>query len=312
MTCPHCGQPLPPSGLPACAACGWTPTVAAAFPLARPALADPARWATPAMLAVGVASLLAFAYAFVPLVGIWAVDTATRTGGRAPAVLFTLADVGTLTALLLAAATALGCFAGWQYRCSTNLRSMGVRTSYPPALAVAGWFIPVVSAVLPGLVTAELAGCSAPADRPDLGGQARRLAWAWWAGSVTAMVGWVISVLASRPDELSTIRTNLANGDAVDTGAAHRLFAQQTAGRLIGAVLVLGAAVLVLVLIERVTALQYDRFEAAASGVPIAGLPGASPSGPPAVAIPVQAVAPRDAAAPATVPNASEGATIGA
>jgi hypothetical protein len=166
------------------------------------------------------------------------------------------AAVAPAVLILLSALASAGLFIAWLYRARRNLdRIDGARPRWGSVWAVAGWFIPVANAVVPGLVVADVArSCPAP-------GRAR-LTWlvaAWWsslvAGSIVGLAssrssgGIVITALYSSASEPvnQALRDQLAEFVG---GVAPRV------GDVVAVGLWLVAAVLAILLVRRVTARQ--------------------------------------------------------
>ncbi len=257
-------------------------------------------WATAALLLIAVSALTSLVYAFVPLVEVWQARQVASTGGNGAAAVVTLTR---LTVFLLLVLGHLGAWTSvlvWLYRAYANVRVFpGVRPAFPVGLAIGGWFVPFANLVLPPLVVRDLARASEPA------GRTRRLVWLWWAAYVLAGIGVVAGSGYADDPELSGIRAALAGGDSVDTGVAGRVFGRQVNGVLPAMALYLFAGVLLMVLIHRITAAQYDRIDllrrAPVQPVPAEPVPGPWPAAD-ATWHPVDAPA-----VPATGPDATIG-----
>jgi len=183
-------------------------------------------WANAAMLAVAVAALGVLTAAFLPLVEVWAVHRVARTGGGQPHLVVVLAQVAMAGGVALAHLVAGVCVLVWTGRACRNL-------GLPRGVAVALW--PVAAPFVLGRL-----------------GAGRWLAAAWWvawlAGAAAGAAGLLLGP-ASRDVDAA-----LADGRAVD--GAGGVLAAQVAARLPGAALYLGAAVLFLVLVHRITVAQ--------------------------------------------------------
>ena len=145
--------------------------------------------------------------------------------------------------------------------------------------------------MLPPLVFADLARRSVAPGGPRL----RWLVWLWWP--VYLLAGVAVAVGAALVDlrGLAGVRAALADGDTVDAATAGRVFGAEVADLLPAASVYLVSAVLLLSLVHRVTAAQYDRFDLLRQP-------------PPAPVVPV----PREPVEPSAVPAAAPDATIGA
>jgi hypothetical protein len=282
------------------------------------------RWAVATAVAVAVAALLELVRAFLPLVSVWLARRASAVGGESWGVVDVGLRVGGFALAGVAFAVAGVCFVGWLYRARANLAAVpGARPTFPAALAVAGWLVPVVNYVLPGLVVADAAAASAAGDAAA-GRRLRLLAGGWWVAFVAARVGDTVVLLRGlADDELAAVRAAMAAGETIDAGRALGAFGGEVAARLPVALLYLVAAVAALVLVQRVTAAQDARLggggahpaaPVAGPAVPAAGPPAAGPPAPvPAAPVPAAAVpAQRGAPAGETVPSGAAGATIGA
>jgi len=79
----------------------------------------------------------------------------------------------------------------WQLRAQANLRALGAKgLRFPPVLAVASWFVPVVNLVVPGLAVRELWKGSEPGTK-ESDWRSQRLdprVWAWWAAGLATAV----------------------------------------------------------------------------------------------------------------------------
>jgi len=217
------------------------------------------------MAAIAVAAVMLLLSVFLPLVEVWAVHRVAQSGGTGPGTVVTLADVvvggGFFVALLVAGVALLI----WLYRAYTNLSTFGdVRPKFPAPLAVVGWLIPVVQIVVPWLVLADLARCSAPPARLAAARPIRVLV-AFWG--ITYGLAWIAFVaglgISGDSSELVDISKTVSDGTTVDLGYAGQLLTQEIVRMLPGAVLLVIAAALGLLVIHRITMLQYDRFDAA-------------------------------------------------
>jgi len=93
----------------------------------------------------------------------------------------------------------------WQYRAHANLRVAVAGTRWPPLLAVATWFIPVVNLVGPPLAMRELWRASHP-DREDWRNTwTTPLLWLWWLLLVSS-AGLTVWALAPAWHDSATLR----------------------------------------------------------------------------------------------------------
>jgi hypothetical protein len=157
--------------------------------------------------------------------------------------------------ILMGAVGSAGLFIAWLYRARRNLnRIEGARPRWGSGWALACWFIPVANAVLPGLVVADVARNSVAA-RP-------RLSWlavAWWSAFVGASIAGLASVQPSRGIVVSALYSS--ESDRVSQTLRDHLadFAGSVAprpGDIVTVALWVVTAVLGIVLVRRVTALQ--------------------------------------------------------
>jgi hypothetical protein len=308
-----------------CPACGWGGGVPAPAP--RPPVRALNGWATAAVFTVAVSALTALVFAFVPLVEVWQAREVASTGGTGPAAVVALTRLGVFALLVLAHLAAWICVLGWLYRAYANLRAFpDVRPEFPVGLALAGWFIPFANLVLPALVVSDLARGSDPPG--PAGRRTRLLVWLWWP--LYVLSGLVAAVGSGYADDgqLAAVRAALDSGDTVDVGVAGEVFGREVAGLLPGMVLYLFSGVLLVILIHRVTAAQYDRIDLLRQGpAPVLAAPptlappplapvAPGPPGPGSVAPTLPGPRqPVDAAAPAfpisAVPATGPDATIG-
>ena len=161
-----------------------------------------------------------------------------------------------LAALIVTGAVAsAGLFIAWLHRARRNLERIdGARPRWGHGWAVAGWFIPVANAVVPGFVVADVADNSA-VPRP-------RLSWlvvAWWSAFVAASIAGLAS--ARSPHSIVVAALYSSESDPVSQVLRDQLagFEGSVAprpGEVVAVGLWLVAAVLAIVLVRRVTALQ--------------------------------------------------------
>ncbi|MCW2640496.1 MAG: hypothetical protein JWP76_2802 [Dactylosporangium sp.] len=234
MSCPHCGL-APAVDRSDCQGCGFGGRV-------RPV----SRTATAVIVAMAGAALTDLAWAFLPLAPVWAVHEAAVRGGQLPGVVLVASHVGVLALMALAHGAAWAFLAVWLVRAAGNARALGL-SRRPARRAVTAWFAPafVASAV------ARTSRCRRPAT----------LVWSWWLATLAGVVTMLAGTVLTWPRELSEILAQVLDGSTVDVDRAAELLGYQIAGRLPGAVLLLAAAVLGMVAVDRVTAAQYDRFD---------------------------------------------------
>lgn len=181
---------------------------------------------------------------------------------------FTYADVDDVfssvgtTSLVAVTLFAVGALAGavafiaWLYRARRNLDGMpDARPRWSPGWTVAGWFIPVLNLVLPYLVVVDIVRESAPPARSRL----VRLVGAWWL----VLVAWLVFVTAGVPSSQKVLVSMLYSSasDPVDEALRSQLVAQVgDVAPPLAEIAFLGfcavAAVLAILLVRRVTALQ--------------------------------------------------------
>jgi hypothetical protein len=206
---------------------------------------------TAAMVAIAAAALTHLLYAFEPLVPMWAVREAADRGGDTPG----LAMSGTTVSLIgLAAVTHLAavlCTVTWLYRAAANAKALGWVT-WHPALVVIAWWLPIVNWVLPAVVTTLVAAAS----------RARRWpVWAWWGTLVAGLAALAVGTALGYSYELDAMLDRVSNGATVDVVRATELLGYMVVGRLPGAVLLVAAGVLGIVVVNMITSAQYDRFD---------------------------------------------------
>jgi hypothetical protein len=156
---------------------------------------------------------------------------------------------------VMGAVASAGLFIAWLYRARRNLdRIDGARPRWGHGWALAGWFIPVANAVVPGLVVADVADNSAVPRS--------RLSWlvlAWWSAFVAASI---VGLASSRPSHgilISAIYSS--ESDPVNQALRDQLaeFEGSVApplGEVVAVALWLVTAILGIALVRRVTALQ--------------------------------------------------------
>src|SRR6266545_3004201 len=178
--------------------------------------------------------------------------------------------------------------AGW-----ATAATIGVATYALLGMGVGSWFLPVANLVLPGMVVADAARESVPPGDPRRRRRLVALVWSWWTVYVVATVAAFAGSFAGSTSERELLESRLRAGESVDVGRARELFGELVVARLPGALLWLAAAVLVIMIMHRIAAAQYDRVDALREGRP--------------GTVPVQ----RPPAPSSGVPEASTGATIG-
>jgi hypothetical protein len=221
-----------------------------------------AGWATATMLSVSGFALVNLLDAFNPLVEMWAVDRAASTGGGTPAAVARLTRLAALGLLVLLYGLGALCFLVWLNRCRRNLAAFAdARPSWPAGMTVAIWFIPLANLIGPPFAVTDVVRNSVPADRR---GRLIAAVRGWWA---LLLGGWVamglgLASLLGEVKELSRLREQLAAGETVDRALAAEVLGNQIAARLPSAALFVAAAVLLVVVVARVTEAQYARWDA--------------------------------------------------
>ncbi|GEM_PF-6299221 len=216
------------------------------------------------MIAIAVAALTGLLFAFTPLVEVWAVHRVNSVGGTGPGSVLAFADASTSIALLLTQLTAVICLMVWLYAAYDNLSVFAdARPQYSAGLAVGSWFIPLLHVIFPWLVLTDLVRCSTPPARQATGARLHRLVWLWAAAYGLAWIGLVYCFVVIDRTDTGALDTAVARGETVDAGLAGYLLTHQVAAALLSAVLWLATGVCALLVIHRITALQYDRFDAA-------------------------------------------------
>src|SRR6266511_221128 len=287
---PPPGPPVAPPGPPAAP----PPPAVMRPPAPSRRIRSLAGWATAATIGVATYALLGMVDAFVPLVGVWAAREASSSGASAPATMFMLLQDAISVAQVGCSLAAGVCFLVWLYRARANLGAFyDAHPRLPLGLAVGSWFLPVANLVLPGMVVADAARESVPPGDPRRRRRLVALVWSWWTVYVVATVAAFAGSFAGSTSERELLESRLRAGESVDVGRARELFGELVVARLPGALLWLAAAVLVIMIMHRIAAAQYDRVDALREGRP--------------GTVPVQ----RPPAPSSGVPEASTGATIG-
>src|SRR6266498_3895361 len=218
----------------------------------------------------------------------------SRRAGAAAATMFMLLQDAISVAQVGCSLAAGVCFLVWLYRARANLGAFyDAHPRLPLGLAVGSWFLPVANLVLPGMVVADAARESVPPGDPRRRRRLVALVWSWWTVYVVATVAAFAGSFAGSTSERELLESRLRAGESVDVGRARELFGELVVARLPGALLWLAAAVLVIMIMHRIAAAQYDRVDALREGRP--------------GTVPVQ----RPPAPSSGVPEASTGATIG-
>jgi hypothetical protein len=195
------------------------------------------------MVTLAAAALADLAWAFTPLAAVWAAHEAATHGGQLPGVVLVASHLAVLVAVAVTHVAAWALLAGWLQRAVANLRVLGLAQR---SVATA-WFVPAL-AVSAVARDSRCRRCGA-------------LVWSWWLAWLAGLVAMLAGTALTWPSELNTTLAEVLHGTTVDVGRAGELLGYQIAGRLPGAVLLLAAAVLGMVTVERVTAAQYDRFD---------------------------------------------------
>jgi Domain of unknown function (DUF4328) len=208
---------------------------------------------TAAMVALAAAAASALLWAFTPLASIWATHEAADRGGQTPGTVLILSNVAAIALVGLTHLTAWALLANWLHRVAGNARTLGW-SRWSAGLAAAAWFVPLVNWVLPPVIVAGVASAS----RYRRSGP---LVWSWWLAWLAGVFGLLAGTVLTWPAELADLFGKVLDGETVDVDRAVDLFGYQIAGRLPGALLLLAAAVLGIVVVGGVTAAQYDRFD---------------------------------------------------
>jgi hypothetical protein len=198
------------------------------------------------MVALAGAALTDLAWAFTPLASVWAAHEAAARGGQLPGAVLISSQVGVLALMAVAHVAAWAFLVVWLLRAEANVRVLDLGQR-PAGLATRASLVPafVVSAV------ARASRCRRPAT----------LVWSWWFAWLAGVVAMLAGTALTWPSELRDMLAQVLDGATVDVDRAGELLGYQIAGRLPGAVLLLAAAVLGMVVVDRVTAAQYDRFD---------------------------------------------------
>jgi Domain of unknown function (DUF4328) len=192
-------------------------------------------------------------WAFTPLAGVWAVHEAANRGGDAPGAALIFSYMGAAGLIVLTHAAAWIVLAAWTGRVAGNARVLGWRRG-SAGFASGAWFIPVANWFLPAFVVAGVARAS----RLRRAGLA---VWSWWLAWLAGVLALVVGTVLTWPVELADMFARVLDGETVDVNRAGQLLGYQIAGRLPGALLLLAAAVLGIVVVHGVTTAQYDRFD---------------------------------------------------
>ncbi|GAA1816571.1 hypothetical protein HC028_10380 [Planosporangium flavigriseum] len=202
--------------------------------------------ATALMVATAGAALTDLVWAFTPLASVWSVHEAAARGGQLPGAVLLASNVGVLALMAVTHVTAWALLAGWLLRAEANARVLAPGQR-PPRRTAEVWFAP-----------ASVAGAVARASRCR---RPAALVWSWWLAWLAGAAALLAGTALTWPSELRAMLVRVWGGATVDVDRAGELLGYQIAGRLPGAVLLLAAAVLGVVAVDRVTTAQYDRFD---------------------------------------------------
>jgi hypothetical protein len=205
------------------------------------------------MTALAAAAAADLLWAFTPLASLWAVHEAADRGGETPGAVLIFSYLGTVVLLAMTHVVAWALLAGWLYRAAGNGRALGW-SSHPAGLAAGAWYLPLANWILPPFIVADVA-------RGSRWRHAGRAVWSWWLSWLAGVAALVAGTVLTWPAELGDIFAKVRGGETVNVDRASELLGHQIAGRLPGALLLLGAAVLGIVVIHGVTMAQYDRFD---------------------------------------------------
>ncbi|NJC71492.1 hypothetical protein HC031_17460 [Planosporangium thailandense] len=202
--------------------------------------------ATTAMVAMATAALTDLLWAFTPLAAVWSVHEAADRGGQLPAAVLIASHGSVLALMAVTHATAWVFLAVWLLRTAANARVLGLARP-STGLQASAWLVPVFAAS----AVARASRCR----------RHRALVWSWWSAWLVGVAALVAGTVLTWPAELRGILARVFDGATVDVDRAGLLLGYQIAGRLPGAVLLLAAAALGAVAVDRVTRAQYQRFD---------------------------------------------------
>jgi uncharacterized Tic20 family protein len=171
-----------------------------------------------------------------------------------------MGQVGTNAFAFLGLTAAGVVFLIWLRRARLNADQYSpVRHRYSPAMAVGGWFIPIVNWWLPAIVMNDLARASDPLDT---GRRRDSLVIAWWGTLVLSSVVHLIGMIAIP----TPVVTYAPGGSRITDGAeeAVSFYLSVALVNTASAVLILVGAALIAVLVTRISAQQTQLFGPAA------------------------------------------------
>ena len=167
-----------------------------------------------------------------------------------------MGQLATNTFALLGLTAAGVVFLVWLRRARLNADHFSpVRHRYSPAMAVGGWFIPIVNWWLPAIVMNDLARASDPLDT---GRRRDTVVVAWWATMVLSSVLHLIGIVA-----IPTPVVTYAAGSSRIVDGAEEAMSTYLSVALVNtasAVLILAGAALIAVLVTRISAQQAQLF----------------------------------------------------
>ncbi len=205
------------------------------------------------MTALAAAAAADLLWAFTPLASLWAVHEAADRGGETPGTVLIFSYLGAVALLAVTHVLTWALLAGWLYRAVGNARALSW-SGRSAGFAAGAWFIPLANWVLPPFIVAGVA-------RDSRWRRAGFAVWSWWLSWLAGVAALVAGTVLTWSVELGDIFAKVRGGETVNVDQASELLGYQIAGRLPGALLLLGAAVLGIVVVHGVTMAQYDRFD---------------------------------------------------
>ena len=167
-----------------------------------------------------------------------------------------MGQLGTNSFAVLGLIAAGVAFLVWLRRARLNADQFSpVRHRYSPAMAVGGWFIPVVNWWLPAIVMNDLARASDPLDA---GRRRDTVVVAWWGTMVLSSVLHLIAIVAIP----TPVVTYAAGNSRIVDGAEEAMSAYLSVALVntASAVLILAGAAFIAVLVTRISAQQAQLF----------------------------------------------------
>jgi hypothetical protein len=205
------------------------------------------------MAALAGAAAADLLWAFTPLASVWAVHEAADRGGQTPGAVLIFSYVGVVALIGLTHVLAWVLLAVWLRRAAANARVLGW-SRWSAGLAAGAWFIPLANWFLPPFIVAAV-------GRASRWRRSWLAVWSWWLTWLVGVLALVAGTVLTWPAELGDTFGKVIDGATVDVDRAAELLGYQIAGRLPGALLLLAAALLGIVVVHGVTTAQYDRFD---------------------------------------------------